>query len=103
MATDLKRNSVEKEGSMLGAAPDETRDDYSPMLNITLEEPEMQKTGFGDLQVGDEVEADTVLKVVSKSDDNAGRSVTLQVRQLGRKEQTQEEMPRETVMYGDVV
>lgn len=102
MPADLKRTSMEKEGTMLGAPPDESKDDYSPLMNITLEEAEMQKTGFGELQVGDEVSADCVLKVVAKVDDNMGRTITMQVRQLGRKEEMPEDMPRETVMYGDV-
>lgn len=100
MKTDLKRNSHERQGTLLGQAPDDdSGPDYHFGLTITLEEPELQKFPVTADMVGKDLPLDVVARVVGYSDDDEyGKSARLQIRALGHADQQQD---RTSVMYKD--
>jgi hypothetical protein len=99
---NLKRAEIEKKGTLLGEAPESTEDDYTYGLRIHLEEPELQKLGLNDPEVGSQMPMVAVMKVVSYSKEEKGRSMTLLITDLGLPEKKEDkEKQRAVVMYGN--
>lgn len=96
----MKRAEVEqKGGTLLGASPDAAKEDYFYGLRITLEEPELQKLNLGDNpQVGGKLMLQGVGKLVSYTNDEGGRSATIQLTDLGTADKKEDEN-RSEVMY----
>ena len=79
---DLKRNSHEKQGTLLGEAPDSEAEDYFYGLTFSLEDPELQKVPITSEMVGKEIPFEIVARVESFTDSDEGKSARLQIRQL---------------------
>lgn len=95
----MKRAEVEqKGGTLLGAEPDSSKEDYFYGLRISLEEPELQKLNLGDdPKVGGRLQLQAVGRLVSFSNDENGRSATIQITDLGFAEK--QEGDRVETMY----
>ena len=98
MPVDLKRNSHEKQGTMLGTAVDNEPDDYAYGLSLHLEEPELQKVTITSEMVGTSINIEGIAHITSFSDGEDGKGATLQIRALGIKEEASEPS-REGAMY----
>ncbi len=97
MAVDLKRNSHEKEGSLLGSAPDEEKEDYFYGLQFSLEGPELQKVPITTEMVGKDIQMEVTARVVGFTDEEKGKSARLEIRAIGMKPEPSSD--REAVLY----
>ena len=98
MPVDLKRNSHEKQGTMLGSAIDEEPEDYGYGLKVHLEEPELQKVPLTAEMVGTTIPMEILAHIESFTDAEDGKSATIQIRALGMKT-PEAEADRAGVMY----
>jgi len=101
MPVDLKRNSHEKQGTMLGvAASDDEENDYAYGLSLHLEAPELQKVPLTADMVGTTIPMEILARVESFTDSEEGKSASIQVRAIGLKAEAADEAPtRASALY----
>jgi hypothetical protein len=100
MAVSMARNDSEKEGFSLLSGADEQEPRYPPGLMLMLDEPEVQKLGLEDPQVGSTIPIEGTVQIVAVESDERGRHLRLQVTSLGVESNEGEEKERETILYG---
>ena len=93
---DLKRAQVEKDGMLLGQAPDSDGQDYAKGMQMTLEAPELDKLGIQDPQVGKKYNVTGVMKVIGYNNGADGQQMIVQMTSLGLDKEEQ----RLDNMYG---
>ena len=101
MPVSMARTDTEKEGVNLLADPVEEEPRFPPGLMLMLDEPEVQKLGLEDPQVGTMVPIEGTVQIVEVGSDERGRHLRLQITALGVQDTTGEEQDRETILYGD--